>query len=397
MMKSSYWSTVICIVIFTNHVDQKQYQRNKLKIMKQRIATTLVAILTLFTFNIISAQSTSPTMAVMNLDNTGAELSPTQLASLTRIEVTKYNQFEVVDQYDIEYLFKQNGFDADDCYGKICLAKAGEVLGVDKILSGSVETFDESIVITLRQVDVKSQSIEKAKVMEFLKIDKQISTMIEITVKQMYELEVNEDVLTKLTKPNDFENTINVEEVDVLNLSGPRMGLTFFTGDLATVQSAPKSQGGFDALPLMSQFGYQFEMKYLNSGNLQALFEFIPMITGLDQGRFIPSLTVLSGIRSNKTGLEFAFGPNLVASQTANGYMNSSNEFILANNESLPEGKELISRVDSRGTFSFSSGIVLAVGKTFRSGKLNVPVNLFYIPSKSSQRFGLSFGFNINK
>jgi len=321
----------------------------------------------------------------------------TTFIALTRIEVTKYNQFEVVDQYDIEYLFKENGFDNEGCYGKICLAKAGEVLNVDKVLSGSVETFDESIVITLRQVDVKSKSIEKTQVMEFLKIDKQLSTMIELTVKQMYGLEVNEDVLTKLTKPNDFENTINVEEVDVLNLSGPRMGLTFFTGELGKIQSMPKSQGGFDALPLMSQFGYQFEMKYLNSGNLQALFEFIPMITGLDQGRFIPSLTVLSGIRSNKTGLEFAFGPNLVASQTARGFMDDNNQFILANNETLPEGKELVTRIDSRGEFTFASGIVLAVGKTFRSGKLNIPVNLFYIPGKNSQRFGLSFGFNINK
>lgn len=369
--------------------------------MKQLLSTTLTTILILLiTMNTLGGQSMSPTMAVMNIDNTDAEaeLSPSQLAGLTRIEVTKYNQFEVLDQYDIAYLFKESEFDYEGCYGKICLAKAGKVLNVDKVLSGSVESFDKSIVITLRQVDVKSESIEKTQVMEFLKIDNQLSTMIELTVKQMYELEINQDVLIKLTKPNDFENTLNVEEVDVLNLSGPRMGLTFFTGELAKVQSLPKSQGGFDALPLMSQFGYQFEMKYLNSGNLQALFEFIPTITGLDQGRFIPSLTVLSGIRSNKSGLEFAFGPNLVVSQKADGFMNSNDEFILANSvEEIPEGTELISRVDSRGDFTFASGIVIAVGKTFRSGKLNVPVNVFYIPSKDSQRFGLSFGFNINK
>jgi len=364
--------------------------------MKRYVTTLMLAILCSLPFCTLNAQSVKPKMAVMNIDNTGAELSPTQLASLTRIEVTKYDQFEVVDQYDISYLFKENGFDSEGCYGKICLTKAGKVLEVDKVLSGSVETFDKSIVITLRQVDIKSESIEKTQVMEFLKIDNQLSTMIELTVKQMYDLEVNSDILTKLTKPNDFENTINVEEVDVLNLAGPRMGVTFFTGELASIQRNPKSQGGFDALPFMSQFGYQFELKYLNSGNLQALFEFIPMITGLDQGRFIPSLTVLSGIRSNKTGVEFAFGPNLVITQKANGYMADSGEFILTSQAEIPAGKEEVSRVDSRGKINFTSGIVIAAGKTFRSGKLNVPVNIFYIPSKNSQRFGLSFGFNIN-
>ena len=231
--------------------------------------------------------------------------------------------------------------------------------------------------------------------MEFLKIEKQMDNMIELTVQSMFDLELDENVLTKLTQDDAFESTINTPDEDVLNLSGPRMGLTFVTGDLAKAQSRSKIDGGFDALPVMSQFGYQFEIKYLNSGDVQALFEIIPVVTGLDQGRFIPSLTVLSGIRSNKTGLEFAFGPNIFMTQKANGFM-SGDKFILSKNVPTPEGLEEISRVDSRGDLTLGSGIVLAVGKTFRSGNLNVPVNLFYIPGKGSQRIGLSFGFNIN-
>ena len=68
------------------------------------------------------------------------------------------------------------------------------------------------------------------------------------------------------------------------------------------ILQARESGGGFNANPLMFQFGYQFEVQYLNQGSFQALFEFIPMITGLDQGKFLPSISVLNGMRSNISG-----------------------------------------------------------------------------------------------
>jgi hypothetical protein len=340
--------------------------------------------------------SQQPSIAVLKIDNSNASLSPDQLASLARVEIIKTGQFEILDPYDIQYLFDTNDFAYENCYGKICLINAGELLEVDKVLSGSVEYFEHYIVITLRQVDVKSKTIEKTTAKEFLKIDNQLGMMMSVAVQEMYGIDINQDVLSKLTKKDDFESTVNVPEADVLNLSGPRMGLTLLTGEAGRIYQLPKNEGGFNALPVMTQFGYQFEAKYLNSGNVQALFEIIPMISGLDQGRFIPNLTVLSGIRSNKNGFEFAFGPNIFVSQIANGYYDSNDEFIVGLN---PDGGDVdyVDRLDSRGDYKLGSGFVLAFGKTFRSGKLNIPVNAFYIPAKGSHRFGISFGFNIHK
>ena len=124
----------------------------------------------------------------------------------------------------------------------------------------------------------------------------------------------------------------------------------------------------------MWQFGYQFEKQYLNTGDIQVLFEFIPMINGLDQGLFQPSFTVLHGIRSNKTGLEFAFGPTMRISRL--------------------ESKTRM--LDSRGIPLWNSDFVLAVGRSFRSGKMNIPVNVFFVPNRNGHRFGLSFGFNLS-
>jgi len=148
----------------------------------------------------------------------------------------------------------------------------------------------------------------------------------------------------------------------------------------------------------MFQFGYQFEKQYLNEGNFQALFEFIPMITGVDQGMFIPSLTMMNGIRNNKSGWEFAFGPTVSIVNRSNGYYDGNQKWVrLGDGDAVPVGVETDIRIDSRGEPTFATGFVIAGGKTFKSGKLNIPVNLYFIPQSDGFRFGVSFGFNARK
>ena len=329
-------------------------------------------------------------------------LEPQQLGNITRTEISKLDRYQVMDRYDVDYVIEKNQFSIEKCFGKICMVEAGKILKTEKMLTGSAEVLGETIVITLRLIDVATESIEKTQVMEFLNLRGQIQTMIRITVKKMFDETVDENLMSKLTKKFDYESAVNFPEVDRLNLSGPRMGFTAFTGELSSIYSDPTSAGGFDALPLMFQFGYQFEIKYLNQGDFQALFEFIPIITGLDQGKFIPSISILNGMRSNRTGWEFAFGPILYGSKKANGYYDDANVWHLENewNVNNPDENnpfEIKKRLDSRGDFTYESGFVFAVGKTFKSGRLNIPVNGFFIPNKLGHRFGIFMGFNANR
>jgi hypothetical protein len=152
--------------------------------------------------------------------------------------------------------------------------------------------------------------------------------------------------------------------------------------------------------PYMFQIGWQFEKQYLNEGNFQALVEFIPMISGLDQSRAIPSFTILNGLRNNKIGLEIAVGPTVNFVRKSTGYYDDQNQWHLARDWDVsfganpnPETK----RLDSRGTMYLQSGWVIAAGWTYKSGKLNIPVNAFMIPSKGGARFGFSFGYNARR
>jgi hypothetical protein len=137
--------------------------------------------------------------------------------------------------------------------------------------------------------------------------------------------------------------------------SGPRFGLTYLGGDI------PKGllyKYHTDVSNVVTQFGWQFERQLFSiKGGPTALTELIFLAGGLDQNEFIPSASWIVGVRS-QSNIEFGVGPNV-----------------------------------GRG----GHGMVFALGKTFRAGVMNVPVNVAYIPGKAGARISVLTGFNIAK
>ena len=87
-------------------------------------------------------------------------------------------------------------------------------------------------------------------------------------------------------------------------LSGPRFGLTTFTGDVADM----RNRAGLSQF--MSQFGWQFENQIVSTetGN-QALMEFVLLFGGFEQDSRNMSLSWLAGYRL-PSGFELGVGPN---------------------------------------------------------------------------------------
>lgn len=420
--------------------------------MKTRIKKIAFAI-SLFTYATMTSQiNKKSSLTILNIDVQGVVMSSSAMGSLVRTELEKLDTFAVTDKYDINYILDKNKFSSisysdtiktrsrykiirvsgnsttlfekkdtvelidkyndlsiteknkqfiNNCFGKLCLVEIGEAIGSEKMLSGSVERYGKTIIVTLRLIDVKSKSIEKTYVKEFLNLPEEIQGIIHISVREMFNYPNDKNLVAKLTERFEFDNAINNPQEDRLRLDGPRLGSVSYLGDTKTRLTESKSAGGFDAVPIMFQFGYQFEKQYLNEGKLQALFEFIPLITGVDQGYFIPSFTILHGLRSNVNGWEFALGPTFNLITMSKGYYDQNNNWQLENtwkkdnkNAGTPNPFEVIERIDSRGNYTLNTGFVFAVGRTFKSGKLNIPVNAFFIPGKHGARFGMSFGFN---
>ncbi|MEX1190295.1 MAG: hypothetical protein WED33_13630 [Bacteroidia bacterium] len=363
----------------------------------KRINFYFIAVIMLIHVNAFS-QSSRITMAIGDIDANEVFIDNKHraLPEMVILEMNKINKFELLDQYDMRYLAMRDSIEIKKCFSKICLTEIGKQLKVDKMLTGTILRIGDNITVTFRMLDVASGTIDKAQTNEFLNIETEIRKMIEITLAEMYGTPVDEELKKTLTLKNDFDNAVNNPYQLRLRTDGPRMGATMFTGETASILKSGAGRGGFEAQPLMFQFGYQFEKQYLNEGNFQALFEFIPMVTGLDQGLFIPSITIMNGLRNNKSGWEFAFGPTFSVVTKSRGYYTADTQTwtIIQDSIPVPENADVITRLDSRGDVSIQAGFVFAFGKTFKSGRLNVPVNAFVIPNNKGLRMGVSFGFN---
>ena len=385
-------------------------------------------------FNLISAIFLSislsaqiPTAAVVSVYTQGVKVSPDMAESLMRIELTKTGKFNVFDKLDMMEVLNENQIDVSSCFGKKCLTSVGDQAGVDKMITGSIENLGKKIVISVKVLDVKSASYDKIAVEEFVNIDSEIQVMMQITMNKALGIENDNELL------NNFVYFSQPPEAPVTYIknNGPRMGMSFVGGDMGKVIQNSESVGGFDATPLMTQIGYQFEGSYLSAGNFQALIEGMVFLTGVEQNMFNPSIAILNGFRSSKNGWEIGFGPTFRLSRISNGYYvnnEKNNDNWRLNSQwqddpnSIKDSTEITSwqngqqtgtgnynytyhsnpysettRMDSRGDIKLLAGWVWAVGKTFHSGYLNIPVNAFLSYNKNGYYLGLSMGFNITK
>lgn len=370
--------------------------------MKNLMATfsklVVIAALFLLIFPFIGNAQTNkkPRLTILNVDTKGFNLDAQQMGNLVRLEMEKLDRYDVTDRYDIAYLIEKNNLNVTNCYGKICLVEIGEKVGSDYMLTGSIESYPNNAIVSLRLINVKEQSIEKTFVQEYLNLPSEVQSMISQSIKKMFGLPIDEDLFNHLTKKSDYENALINPNKNVVNLSGPRFGYTYSFGSDASILKASTQDGGFEVSPAMFQFGYQFEKQYLNEGNFQALFELIPMVTGIDQQLVIPSLTFLNGFRNNNSGWEIAIGPTISTTTKLKGAEYNGAYYSIADLKRMNvSGYKETSRLDSRGDFAFSSALVIAIGKTIKSGRMNIPLNFYTtIPTKDGFRVGLSVGYN---
>jgi hypothetical protein len=135
------------------------------------------------------------------------------------------------------------------------------------------------------------------------------------------------------------------ERVYRYDLSGPRIGATFLPhGDVTT------------------QFGWHFENQASpNPGGPWFIVERVLLVSGMERNRFVPSGTLVFGMRLPNS-FEFGIGPSVTLG----------------------------------GVRGMNSGVVLAIGQSFRAGGIRIPVNLAVAGERGGQqRWSLVTGWAI--
>lgn len=140
----------------------------------------------------------------------------------------------------------------------------------------------------------------------------------------------------------------------VEKLAGPRVGITMVTpGLLANILKkdvsffSDENRESWEGTSLgehgsaMSQYGWQWESRFADGGQVTGIVEWIALVGGMEKGMFLPSVSSMVGLRT-ASGVEFAVGPNLSLGGVA---------------------------------------MVIGAGYNFKFGKLNLPVNIAYVPN----------------
>ncbi|MCK5521328.1 MAG: PEGA domain-containing protein, partial [Candidatus Marinimicrobia bacterium] len=121
----------------------------------------LIVSILLLMATLISQDMT--TIAVMDLDPRG--LSEYEAASLTdriRTNLVGLRLFEVVDRGNMEAILKEQDFQLSGCTSSECVVEVGKLLGVRKILAGSVGKIGTFYTLELNITDVESGRIERS-------------------------------------------------------------------------------------------------------------------------------------------------------------------------------------------------------------------------------------------
>lgn len=380
-----------------------------------------------------SLAQTKPSLAVANPSINGLFVTPTIAAKLIRLEMVKMNIYTVYDEFDMAEAFKKNPDYSKDCVSKTCLVELGKELNVDYTATGSFDGLGNKIVITIKIIDVKNNSIYKTSTKEFDNQEAELQRMVEIILNEMHGIESPKELIDRLKFKNEVITSNNVGKI---NNSGPRVGYAFMVGSAGEFATRSTNRGGLDIFPGISMIGYQFEGQYVGTENFSALIEGVFNIAGLEQGQFIPTASIMNGFRFGKAGWEFGFGPGFGLKKVTEGFFDTDGTFgekdqywnrndwsEYANNSDnglndqtahpeyftngyfiAPDPSKINSNynfnskhADTRGNLAVSTMFVLAVGRTFRAGSLNVPVNVFYSSRKKGGMIGLSVGFNVLK
>lgn len=360
--------------------------------------------------------SYSQTIAVTDFHTAGVHATPKIVAKLARLELIKTNKYVVMDEADMNEILPDSS--QVNCYGKKCLTELGAILKVPYLLSGSVDGIGNKIVISLKLIDVRSKKISASHFMEFNDQEAELQRMLSITIKEMLKLPNDEEIKKRLTYN---EEVIISNNVGKLNNSGPRIGVSFIhESDLYEFYRREEMQGGLGIYPAMTNLGYQFEGQYIGTENFSALAECILNVGGMEQGQFMPSISILNGFRFGKAGWEFAFGPSFgfrrvsMGSFDENGYYSTEKDQRDAhqkawyNNPSnyneeghlinpyVPLSDDLFSEyLDKRGDLKINTNWIMGFGRTFKVGALNIPFNLYYSYNRYGGLIGASVGFNV--
>ena len=172
-------------------------------------------------FILSAAKSAQPvSVAVIELKNVGVtEDHSTLLTDALRAEMFKYDRYKVMNRENMQEIMGEQAFQASGlCDDNQCYVEMGEMLGVEKIVTGSIGKLGSTYSLTVKMIDVETS--ESDKIIPYRKkcSEDDLFIMIENAVKILAGVEmqkIDEPEELKEIKESEVQNSPQVNSTEI--------------------------------------------------------------------------------------------------------------------------------------------------------------------------------------
>lgn len=193
--------------------------------MKKTLNFMLILTMTFY----ICFSQEKTTIAVYNLRSTSI-LTQEEVEILTnhlRSILINYKKYDCLDRNMMDEILKEQGFQQSGCTNERCIVEAGQLLGVQKMLSGSVGKFGKLFTIELQIIDITTSKIEKSSTYYYegemeqlltegikLSLEKLIGTKPELILDQKEPVELSSEPAIIKQEPEYGHITLKIKPSD---------------------------------------------------------------------------------------------------------------------------------------------------------------------------------------
>jgi len=120
-------------------------------------------------FFLFSQPFSQTTVAVMEFETEGLDnISSTALSSIIRREVKNTDGLILLDRNMMEQVLQEQGFQQSGCTTSECAVEVGQLLGVQKMITGSLSALGQLYLVEIFILNVENGQIEKSEMFEHI-------------------------------------------------------------------------------------------------------------------------------------------------------------------------------------------------------------------------------------
>jgi hypothetical protein len=209
-----------------------------------------------------SARAEKPVIAVVDFQPKNvSRIISIAVSDLVRSEMIKTGAFTLIERTQMEEILKEQGLQMSGCTDNTCAVKVGKLMSAKKILIGEVTGIGQTIVTTIRIVDVEKGIAEFAATEKSPSID-DLDTAAKNITRELYANMQGGIAL-------ELEDLVITREGYYLRSIVPGWGQLY----------AGKRKHGYAAIGAASGVGLLFMYSYVNYVNSKSDYEGLPART----------------------------------------------------------------------------------------------------------------------